>query len=254
MNNPNTQKPQENEVAERTASQCAAAPSRTGKTSTRGRVLHKRRVRQDYRAGGQIGFKTKSFTLEDGTEYLPVIDIETGEFFCTCPDFFYRHTFCKHCQRALAQLQRRHQLTRTGFLSPLTAAPDKRNSTDLCQFCRNTCLPPGTFGQVWELVSEDGETPTGQHICRVCIRVAQVRSFVAACFEDEIAKQNHQILEKQIEAQTRIVHALWSEDDDHELEAHEAQLEFLHSELARASRARCLTLATPNGERRGETR
>jgi hypothetical protein len=55
---------------------------------------------------GKVTFQTKSFTKDDDTVYEPVIDPQTGEFSCTCPDHVYRHRACKHILRAVANLLR----------------------------------------------------------------------------------------------------------------------------------------------------
>ena len=81
-----------------------------------------RQVRRDHVApGGQVFFKTHSFTRHDHTYWHPVVDVETGHVFCDCPDFRYRHArhepdvtmpqhWCKHLVRAVDNCARHGEL------------------------------------------------------------------------------------------------------------------------------------------------
>jgi putative SOS response-associated peptidase YedK len=85
-----------------------------------------RLVRRDYVApGGQIFFKTRSFTRHDTTHWHPVVDLETGHVFCDCPDFRYRHAWsepdvstpehwCKHLARAIRNCEEHGELRAVG--------------------------------------------------------------------------------------------------------------------------------------------
>lgn len=103
----------------------------------------RRRVRKDWRNGDLVGYKTKSFTKDDGTEYHPVIDVSTGEFSCTCPDHVYRHRACKHIQRMAAQLK--------AELAP---------SGSHCCSCKSE-------EQLLPLANDDG-SPREGFLCRTC--------------------------------------------------------------------------------------
>lgn len=82
----------------------------------------KRLVRRDHVApGGQVFFKTHSFTRHDHTYWHPVVDVETGHVFCDCPDFRFRHArhepdvtmpqhWCKHLARAVHNCERHGEL------------------------------------------------------------------------------------------------------------------------------------------------
>ena len=81
----------------------------------------KRLVQRDHAAGGNIFFRTRSFTRDDATRWHPVVDVESGHVFCDCPDFRYRHAhhepdvwtphwWCKHVARAVANCQRHREL------------------------------------------------------------------------------------------------------------------------------------------------
>jgi putative SOS response-associated peptidase YedK len=81
----------------------------------------KRLVRRDHEAGGQLFFRTRSFTRDDATRWHPIIDIENGSVFCDCPDFRYRHAhhepdvwtpqwWCKHVSRAVANCKSHGEL------------------------------------------------------------------------------------------------------------------------------------------------
>jgi putative SOS response-associated peptidase YedK len=81
----------------------------------------KRLVQRDHLAGGQVFFRTRSFTRDDATRWHPVVDIESGHVFCDCPDFRYRHAhhepdvwtphwWCKHVSRAVANCKRHGDL------------------------------------------------------------------------------------------------------------------------------------------------
>lgn len=83
--------------------------------------LIRRRVRRAQLVKGQQHFKTKSFTRNDETHWLPVVDLEAGTVFCDCPDFRFRHAkheptvndsvhHCKHITRALTTCVRVGQL------------------------------------------------------------------------------------------------------------------------------------------------
>ncbi len=66
----------------------------------------RRCVRRDWKQGGKVAFKTKSFTIPEGVEYHPVVDLDDGTFHCDCPDFRFRGRRCKHILRAVANLLR----------------------------------------------------------------------------------------------------------------------------------------------------
>lgn len=81
----------------------------------------KRLVRRDHLAGGQLFFRTRSFTRDDATRWHPIVDIENGSVFCDCPDFRYRHAhhepdvwtpqwWCKHLSRAVANCRSHGEL------------------------------------------------------------------------------------------------------------------------------------------------
>ncbi|RYG74333.1 SOS response-associated peptidase [bacterium] len=81
----------------------------------------RRLVRRDHLAGGQLFFRTRSFTRDDATQWHPIIDIENGHVFCDCPDFRYRHAqhepdvwtpqwWCKHVSRAVANCKSHGEL------------------------------------------------------------------------------------------------------------------------------------------------
>ncbi len=75
--------------------------------------VFKRQIVRDWRSqDGQVGFKVRSFTRDDGARWHPVVDTLDGSVFCDCPDFHYRHAphhpsvatpahWCKHLQRAV---------------------------------------------------------------------------------------------------------------------------------------------------------
>jgi len=71
----------------------------------------RRCVRRDWEQGGKAAFKTKSFTIPEGVEYHPIVDLEDGTFNCDCPDFRFRGRQCKHILRAVANLLRDSGLT-----------------------------------------------------------------------------------------------------------------------------------------------
>ncbi|HVF11075.1 MAG TPA: SOS response-associated peptidase [Abditibacteriaceae bacterium] len=101
----------------------AAAPSLFD-NQMQGRALRPKRrlVRRDFVApGGQIFFKTRSFTRDDLTRWHPVVDVEAGHVFCDCPDFRYRHAphepnvltpqhWCKHLARAVTNCRRHGEI------------------------------------------------------------------------------------------------------------------------------------------------
>lgn len=76
-------------------------------------VVFKRQIVRDFRSGdGQVFFKVRSFTRDDGARWHPVVDTHDGSVFCDCPDFHFRHArhhpsvqtpghWCKHLQRAV---------------------------------------------------------------------------------------------------------------------------------------------------------
>lgn len=66
----------------------------------------RRCVRHQGENDGRHEFVSKSFTKGDA-QYSQSIDTMTGEVTCTCPQFTYRRTLCKHLLRATANLQRR---------------------------------------------------------------------------------------------------------------------------------------------------
>jgi len=87
----------------------------------------RRLVRRDFVApGGQIFFKTRSFTRNDLTRWHPVVDVEAGHVFCDCPDFRYRHAphepnvltpqhWCKHLARAVMNCRRHGEIDYSHF-------------------------------------------------------------------------------------------------------------------------------------------
>ncbi len=81
----------------------------------------KRLVQLDHVAGGQLFFRTRSFTRDDATRWHPIVDVENGHVYCDCPDFRYRHAhhepdvwtpqwWCKHLSRAVANCKRHGEL------------------------------------------------------------------------------------------------------------------------------------------------
>ena len=83
--------------------------------------LIRRRVRRTDLVKGQQFFTTKSFTRDDDTHYVPVVDLEAGTVSCDCPDFRFRHAkheptvndsghHCKHIGFALLTCVRVGQL------------------------------------------------------------------------------------------------------------------------------------------------
>lgn len=80
-----------------------------------------RAVRRETETGGQVFFRTRSFTREDATTWHPVVDVECGEVFCDCPDFRFRHAkhepdvwtpehLCKHLSRAVENCRKHGEL------------------------------------------------------------------------------------------------------------------------------------------------
>jgi hypothetical protein len=71
----------------------------------------RRQARHEHELDGVHAFRVKSMTKDDGTAWEPLIDAQTGEMSCTCPDWRYRKqksgTPCKHLAKALAQLERK---------------------------------------------------------------------------------------------------------------------------------------------------
>ena len=81
----------------------------------------RRAVRRDHANGGQVFFRTRSFTLDDATRWHPVVDVEEGRVYCDCPDFHFRHAphepdvwtpqwWCKHVARAVENCRRHGEL------------------------------------------------------------------------------------------------------------------------------------------------
>ena len=99
----------------------------TNKTApAKGRPAIRRCVRRtETLADGKVAFKTKSFTKDDGTTYEPIIDPETGEFSCTCPDHVYRRRACKHIARAVANLFRSPGVMLASDLIPAIPATEE---------------------------------------------------------------------------------------------------------------------------------
>ena len=76
-------------------------------------IVFRRQLVRDFRsADGQVFFKVRSFTRDDGARWHPVVDTHDGSVFCDCPDFHFRHArhrpsvqtpghWCKHLQRAV---------------------------------------------------------------------------------------------------------------------------------------------------------
>ena len=70
---------------------------------------------------GQVFFETRSFTRDDYTFWHPVVDVVSGQVWCDCPDFRFRHAmhepdmktpdhWCKHVARAVANCRRHGEL------------------------------------------------------------------------------------------------------------------------------------------------
>lgn len=70
---------------------------------------------------GQVFFRTRSWTQNDGSRWHPVIDTHAGPVFCDCPDFRFRHAWrepdlttpqfwCKHIGRAVRNCQRHGEI------------------------------------------------------------------------------------------------------------------------------------------------
>ena len=111
-----------------------------------------RRVRPEWAEGDQRGFVTKSFTRDDGTQYHPVLDVETGEFFCDCMHHEIRHAFCKHLRKAAVGLIRKGELP-TNFLL--------RYAKACCMVCYGT-------HDLFPICMEDGSPIHGVWLCREC--------------------------------------------------------------------------------------
>lgn len=109
-------------------SQSSAIIERLGLQLPRRDVVFRRQIVRDWRSqDGQVGFKVRSFTRDDGARWHPVVDTLDGSVFCDCPDFHYRHAphhpsvatpahWCKHLQRAVKNC------VQHGELSPSQAA------------------------------------------------------------------------------------------------------------------------------------
>jgi putative SOS response-associated peptidase YedK len=80
-------------------------------------------VRDVVSSDGQVFFKVRSFTRDDGARWHPVVDTQDGGVFCDCPDFHFRHArhapsvatpdhWCKHVQRAVRNCLQHGELQR----------------------------------------------------------------------------------------------------------------------------------------------
>lgn len=115
----------------------------------------RRSVRKDYRVGDQIGYKTKSFTQADGTEYHPALDVVTGEWSCTCKAAQFRpHTPCKHTLRAA------QNAVRSGDAAPALLA---RLGMTCCFRCMNT-------ENLFPMCHDDGILAHDVYVCAPCTR------------------------------------------------------------------------------------
>ncbi len=106
-------KEQDDEGLVEPLSQSAAIIERLGLARPQRDQVFKRQIVRDWRSeDGQVGFKVRSFTRDDGSRWHPVVDTHDGSVFCDCPDFHYRHAahhpsvatpahWCKHLQRAV---------------------------------------------------------------------------------------------------------------------------------------------------------
>lgn len=125
-------------------------------TPRRAPQLYKRRAREEYRAGEQVGFVIKSFTEDDGTKYHPTFDAVTGASYCDCPDRRFRpvkrkNPHCKHAVQCIRQIIRRGELPKD-YLAKLGIKD--------CYLC-------GSQDRLYRLVDKNGFDVEG-YVCHEC--------------------------------------------------------------------------------------
>ena len=193
----------------------------------------RRRVRQmETLADGKIALKTKSFSVDDGTTYEPIIDPHDGTWSCTCPDFVYRHTKCKHVRQAFAGAARKNQLDPEIAALQIQGAKVRSASEDAFVDEHVECNDEEYRAYIDSLCAADAPAPPPDE----------------GAFVDERLRR----FDAQIEMQRRIVDALerwfadsqvpgyaqWNDELDEELESDRAYLGFLESERAQWEKLR----------------
>lgn len=83
-------------------------------------AVRRRVIQETVTADGQALYRTKSFTRPgDKITWHPTVDKVTGECLCDCPDFRFKkkhahinqpETWCKHLERAIGDLERKHEI------------------------------------------------------------------------------------------------------------------------------------------------